>query len=125
MIGLAHTGGQIVGAGNYWNFTTGERVHVRDSRTLPGDAETTYYRLPPLAMLLAAPLLGLAYAMFLPFIGIAMLITLIGRKLFGGVLDGLWKTAAFGWRPSEAYLLGRKKTRRTKKKGESDDEPGA
>lgn len=123
MFRLAHTGGQVVGGGSYWNFTTGERVQIRDSATLPGDAEATYYRLPPIAMLLVAPMLGLLYALFLPFIGIAMLVTLVGRKLFGGLLDGLWKTAAFGWRPSEAYLLGRKKGRRTKNDDSTKDEP--
>jgi hypothetical protein len=123
MLRLAHTGGQTVSAGNYWNFSTGERVHVRNSETLPGDADTSYYRLPPVAMLLLAPLLGLVYAVFLPLIGIAMLVTLLGRKLFGGLLDGFWKTAAFGWRPSEAYLLGRKKGGQGKKEGDSGDEP--
>jgi hypothetical protein len=76
-------------------------------------------------MFLIAPVLGLLYALFLPFIGIAMLLALVGRKLFGGLLDGLWKTAAFGWRPREAYLLGRKKGRRAKKEDASDNEPDA
>lgn len=125
MFRLAHAGGQVVGAGSYWNFTTGDRVEVRDSGMLPGDAEAMYFRLPPLAMILVAPVLGLLYALFLPFIGIAMLAALVGRRLFGGLLDGFWKVAAFGWRPSEAYLLGRRKGRRVKNENASDDEPDA
>ena len=125
MFRLAHTGGQIVGPGNYWNFSTGERVEVSDNTKLPGDSETSYYRLPPLAMLFVAPMLGLAYAVFLPFIGIAMLFTLLGRKLFGGLLEGLWKTAAFCWRPSEAYLLGRKKNGKVSEDKDEGDEPRA
>jgi hypothetical protein len=123
MFTFSHTGGQVVGAGSYWNFSTGERVQVLDSQRLPGEHDAAYYRLPPLAVLLLAPLFGLVYALFLPFIGMAMLVTLIGRKVFGSLFDGLWKTAAFGWRPSEAYMLGRKKSRRDAKKGSSDSEP--
>ena len=125
MFSLDRQGGQAVSPGNYWSFSTGDRVHMDDAGVLPGDAETSYYRLPPLAMLFVAPMLGLAYAVFLPFIGIAMLFTLLGRKLFGGLLDGLWKTAAFGWRPSEAYLLGRKKNGKVNEDKGEGDEPKA
>ncbi len=54
-------------------------------------------------------MLGLAYAVFLPFIGVAMLIAVLSKKLFGGAIRTAWKGAAFSWKPSEAYLAGRKR----------------
>ncbi len=109
MLGLKKIGGEAVGKGNYWNFSTGERVHIEAEGVLPGDAGITYYKAPPAAMLVAAPVLGLLYAVFLPFIGIAMLTAVAGRKVLGGLVPGLWKGATFGWKPSEAYLAGKKK----------------
>ncbi len=122
MFGLSRRGGEMVGPGDYWNLTTGERVHLTSESVLPGDAMTGYHKLPPLAMLLLAPFLGLLYALFLPFIGIAMLIGVVARKLFGGFVEGLWRAASFGWRPSEAYLLGRKGKKADKKAAEDKPE---
>lgn len=109
MFGLKKIGGQKVREGNYWNFSTGDRVHIEKEGVLPGGEDATYYKFPPVVMLLAAPVMGLVYAVFLPFIGIAMLLMVLSGKLFGGAVAGLWKGASFSWKPSEAYLAGRKK----------------
>jgi hypothetical protein len=53
--------------------------------------------------------LGLLYAAFLPFIGIAMLVKLVAQKAGGGVMEMVHGSASFGWRPSESYLSGKKK----------------
>jgi hypothetical protein len=106
MGGLKFLGGQKVGAGDYWDFHTGNRVHVAAEGVLPGDA--LYYRLPAIAVLLLAPLAGLAYALFLPFIGLAFVGTLILKALLGRTADGFLRTATFNWRPSEAYLAGKR-----------------
>ncbi|MDP2166836.1 MAG: hypothetical protein Q8J64_00715 [Thermodesulfovibrionales bacterium] len=116
MLGLKKIGGTEVGKGNYWNFSTGERVHMDAAGILPGNGEVVYYKLPPVVMLAAAPVLGLVYAVFLPFIGIAMLVTVVAGKLFGGVFAGMWKGATFSWKPSEAYLAGKKKKKEEKNK---------
>lgn len=108
MLKLKKIGGETVGKGNYWNISNGERVHMNVEGTLPGDEKTSYYKLPPVVMLLSAPILGLLYAVFLPFIGIAMLIVVAGKRLFGGA-GALKKGAAFSWKPSEAYLARKKK----------------
>jgi hypothetical protein len=108
MTNLRNSGGESVGKGNYWNFKTGERIHIEDSGILAGDANQTYYRLSPAVILLAGPMVGLVYAAFLPFIGIAMIANLLMKKLFGGVAQIAWKGAAFSWKPSEAYLSGKK-----------------
>ena len=49
--------------------------------TLPGDAGTTWRRVPVPAMLVLAPLLGLAFVMLLPFIGLAVVCEPIARNL--------------------------------------------
>ena len=63
--------------------------------------------------LLLAPFMGLAYAIFLPAAGIVMTMAVIGKWSGQKVSNFLYKGASFNWRPSEAYLLG-KKTKRKK-----------
>jgi hypothetical protein len=109
MLSIKHIGGDIVGTGNYWNFSTGERVHMEDAGILPGDALQTYFKAPPAAILLAGPVLGLVYAVFLPFIGIAMFASVLLKRLFGGLAESAYKGATFSWKPTEAYLAGRKR----------------
>ncbi len=60
-------------------------------------------------MLLASPIIGLVYVVFLPFIGIATLAAVAGREVLGSVAV---KTISFGWRPVEAYLAGKKKEKK-------------
>ena len=60
----------------------------------------------------AAPFIGLAYIIALPFTFAYALASMVANS----VLNLLSKEAAFGWRPLEAYLSGRKK----KKKKESE-----
>lgn len=108
MLQLKHIGGADVEKGTYWNFTTGERISIEGKGILPGGSATTYYRVNPLAILVAGPVMGLVYAVFLPFIGIAMLARMIVQKAFGGAFESVAKGASFGWRPVEAYLAGKK-----------------
>lgn len=63
--------------------------------------------------LIAAPLMGLAFAIFLPAIGLIMAVSLLGKKVFSTIHNYFSKLCAFNWRPLEAYLLGRK-SRKTK-----------
>lgn len=121
MLKLKNIGGERVERGNYWNFTTGQRVHMEERGVLPGGTEDAYFRVPPVVVLLAAPVLGLVYAAFLPFIGIAMLLGVAGKKVFGGVADTVWKGAGFSWKPTEAYLSGKKgKARKSMDKSEDE-----
>jgi len=106
---LKHTGGDRAGKGTYWNIRNGERVDIAEEGTLPGDSKTTWYRMPAAAVIVAAPALGLLYAAFLPFIGIAMVVKMAGEKIGGGVMESVQSSASFGFRPSESYLTGRKK----------------
>ena len=73
--------------------------------------------------LCAAPFIGLLYVITLPFVFFAALSTeAMGLAAAGArkVLGTAGKTAAFGWRPTEAYLAGRK----DKKQKAGAKEPG-
>mgnify|MGYP003407259543 CR=1 FL=1 len=61
----------------------GREIKALDGKevTLPGSAEERYLRLPTVALLVLGPIMGLAFAMFLPFIGFALLATQIVRKV--------------------------------------------
>ena len=119
---LKYNGGNRVGKGTYWNLTNGERIDISDEGTLPGDVKKTYYRMPAAAIIVAGPVLGLLYAAFLPFIGIAMLVKLVGQKAGGGVMEMVHSSASFGFRPSESYLAGKKKSGKKDEVSEEGDE---
>lgn len=118
---LRNHGGDRVGKGTYWNLTNGERVDIMDEGVLPGSTKKAFYRMPAAAIIVTAPVLGLLYAAFLPFIGIAMLVKLVAQKIGGGAMDAVMGTAHFGWRPSESYLAGKRKRAKKDEDSKTDD----
>ncbi len=120
---LTYKGGRKVQSGTYWNLARGERIDMTSEGLLPGDDKTTFIKMPVAGILLAGPVLGLLYAVFLPFIGIAMTLVLVGKKLAGGVVQVAVKSTSFGWRPIESYLDGKQRKKRevkeTKRNGKS------
>jgi hypothetical protein len=77
-----NNGGNKVPAGFYFNKKNWEIVTVSGKKggVLPGSAETDYLRVPALAMLAAAPVLGAAFVVFLPVIGFALFASAAFRK---------------------------------------------
>jgi len=59
--------------------------------------------------LLLGPVVGLAYVICLPFISVGAIIVMIGGKALGKVWNLVRTLAYFEWKPSEAYLAGKKK----------------
>lgn len=108
MLQLKHIGGEAVAKGNYWNFSNGDRISMDNGGILPGGRTVTYYKANPLIVLALGPVLGLIYAAFLPFIGLAMIAKMLFTKLFGRTLERLSQVAAFNWSPAQAYLAGRR-----------------
>jgi hypothetical protein len=49
-----------------------------------------------------------------------MTLKLIGKKLTTGLVHAAVKSATFGWRPIEAYLIGRKKKKESRVKKSAD-----
>jgi hypothetical protein len=106
---MLNKGGHTVKAGTYWNLSNGNRVQMEQEGVLPGSGTTRYIKAPVAVMLMAAPVIGLVFAVFLPFIGIAMTLSLIGKKLANTVTEAAAGSMSFGWRPIEAYLAGKKR----------------
>jgi hypothetical protein len=67
--------------------------------------------LKTLGRIVAAPFIGLAYVVALPF----AFMFAIGTAALHGVLSMAHRTMYFGWRPLEAYLTGKKKRKEEKK----------
>ncbi len=112
-------GGHNAKAGTYWNVMNGSRIDLAEEGMLPGGEKTMYLKAPGIAVLAAGPVLGLLFAVFLPFIGIAMAAMFIIKKVGKGVREAAVASATFGWKPIEAYLTGRK---RKKEVGEKREE---
>ncbi len=111
---LTYKGGHTVEKGTYWDLASGRRVDVFSEAVLAGGGNATYVRMSPGAMLLSGPVIGLLYAVMMPFIGIATVTVLTGRALLGGMYNLAAKSVSFGWRPRNAYLSGKKKKGGTK-----------
>src|ERR1051325_9113322 len=66
-----YTGGETVKAGFYWNQAKlGAEIVPAEGGALPGTDETTYYRIAWPVLLVAAPVMGGAFAMVPPVIGV-------------------------------------------------------
>ena len=109
---LTYKGGHKVGKGTYWDVRNGHRIDVAQEGVLPGSDASTYLRVSSGVMLLSGPIIGLLYVVFLPFIGIATVAAVAGRKVVGGMASLIGKTVSFGWRPRNAYLSGKKKEKK-------------
>ncbi len=72
-------------------------------------------RLKKLLILIASPVVGLVYVIALPIIAVATFLGLVTERVIGGVINVAGKTISYGWRPTESYLLGRKKKGKKKK----------
>jgi hypothetical protein len=74
-------GGSEAQAGFYWNTSDWQIVTVeREPRALPGGRDQTYVKVPVAGMLFLAPLLGLSFVVFLPFVGFALVARQLGRR---------------------------------------------
>ncbi len=111
---LTCKGGHAVGKGTYWDLANGRRIDVLREAVLAGGGTTTYVRMPSGIMLLWSPIIGLLYAILMPFIGIATVGVLAGREILGSLYHVAEKSVSFGWRPSNAYLSGKKNRHETK-----------
>ena len=79
---MKYHGGDEVRYGFYWNVREWEaQIVPREGGELKGRADLTYVRMPLLALLVLAPIMGGVYAIFLPFIGIAMVLMYLAGRL--------------------------------------------
>ena len=117
-----YTGSEMVEPGLYFNPRQLSFKSVDEEGPLPGSTDEVYRRVPILVLLVVGPILGLVYAVFLPFIGFAMVTSLLGVKavqLAGGAVRGAVRVLRPGWEPSMAFLS---RSTPTKTKREAPDE---
>jgi len=105
---------QQVEAGLYFNRNTFAVTTMDAAGPLVGADNDTFYRVPMLLMLVLAPLLGLAFVMFLPLLGFAVVAQLLGTKAVqavAGVMGESDRIRRPGWVPTLAFLSRAKHTK--------------
>lgn len=103
----AYRAGEVAKPGLYLNPRQLSFRSVDEEGALPGKGDESYRRVPVLLLLVMGPLLGLAYAVFLPFIGFAVVAWLLGTKtvhLARGTARTAVRVLRPGWEPSMAFL---------------------
>ena len=111
---LTYKGGQAAGRGTYWDLASGRRIDVFGEAILAGGGTATYVKMSSGVMLLSETVIGLLYAILMPFIGIATVAALSVRVGLGTLYHMAAESVSFGWRPQNAYLSGKKKKNVTK-----------
>ena len=76
-----YQGGQTVQPGFYASLGRKELLNYEQTQQLPGTPKDIFYSVPVIFVLIAGPFIGLLYVMFLPFISIAMVTTLLSKKV--------------------------------------------
>ena len=118
-----YTGTQEVEPGLYLNTRKFSVTTIDRRGPLPGTTEATYRRVPMLLMLAAAPLLGLVYVIFLPFIGFAAVTWLLANKaleLVTGVARETGRVRRPAWAPLLAFFSRHKAAENTTEETKTD-----
>lgn len=106
-------GNQVVKKGIYLSLKRRDFVTIEsESDILPGASDERYVKIPPIAMIVVGPIMGLMYVIFLPFISFAMVLGLMAQKAFLGlwfVGRSLAREATLHWIPGVAYLIWRRR----------------
>jgi hypothetical protein len=104
---VTYTGKQQAESGLYLRTTRFAIKHLDESGPLPGSERDKYYRVPTLLALVATPLAGLAFVIFIPLVGIAMALWLLGDlalQYVGRAAANAVRVVRPSWAPSLAFL---------------------
>jgi hypothetical protein len=105
------TAGSVVKGGFYFNRDKLDLIAVSGKEgALPAGEGQRYFRIPALAVVMLAPVLGGLFVVFMPFIGFALVLQHLGRMSVSGVKRagrGLLFIVTPTWRPGEAYFAGK------------------
>ena len=102
-----YTGTQNVEPGIYFSTTKFSIRNMDTGGPLPGTDGDRYYRVPTLLALATAPLAGLAFVVFIPFIGISMALWLLGGLALqwaGNATMEAVRVVRPSWTPALAFL---------------------
>ena len=73
-------GNETVGPGLYFNLRHLSFKSMEHEGRLPGTENEVYHGVPWMVLVFAGPILGLVYVIFLPFIGVAAVLALLGEN---------------------------------------------
>ena len=104
-------GGSKVRGGYFWNLDKWSIAAVQgDEGILEAPANERFIQMPLPIMLVAAVVVSFAYVIFLPFIGFAMALYAVGKKVTAVTQAAVKEavvTVSPAWRPGEAYFAGK------------------
>ncbi len=118
-----YRGTETVEPGLYFNVRQLSFKSMDERGPLPGSAEDVYRCVPTLVLLVVGPILGLAFVVFLPFIGFAMVGWLLVEKagrLAAEATRAAVRVVRPGWEPSLAFLSRAKPAKPATGGGEAD-----
>jgi hypothetical protein len=119
-----YKGNQAVGPGVYFNRQEIAFKSLGHEGVLPGTVEDEYIRVPTLALLVVGPVVGGAFVVFLPVIGIAMLLWHLTGKAIEVAMDMAEASVRVlqpAWQPGLAFLSRRKRGKRAKRASKKKD----
>ena len=114
-----YRGREKVEAGVYVNAKQLSFKSLEEPGRLPGTEQDEYWQVPPVALLLAGPILGLVYVIFLPFVGLVMVAWIITASLAEAAAApamAFLRVLRPAWQPATAFLSRVKAARKGKKR---------
>jgi hypothetical protein len=114
-----YIGNQQVEPGVYVNIRRFSFESLQSKGRLPGTERDQYHKVSPLTLLVAGPVLGGLYVVFLPFVGMAMLTWFAGGKalqLMAHAAAVSGRVLRPAWRPGPAFLSRSKRSDGTAKR---------
>ncbi len=117
-----YEGNQQVEPGLYMHSRNFNIESHLEAGPLPGSESERYYRIPPVALLIVGPVLGLVYAIFLPVVGFFMLGKLIATKATELALDATRASLRVlrpSWQPAMAFLSRSKQRKNAEQEDDS------
>ena len=111
--------------GIYLNVPSVHFVSLEETGQLPAVAKGDWVRIPDPLLIVGAPLIGLAYVIFLPVIGFVMLAGVIAEvigRVAAPALSPVTRVLRPAWQPALAFFgRGRRKARSDEEKTEEPD----
>lgn len=105
--GTGYRGGEWVEPGIYLDVRELRFRPMDEEGRLPGGEATTWRKVPAIVMLLAAPVISVAYFVFLPLVGFLMLAGVVGQKLLrlgARLAAAMVPMLRPAWQPARAFL---------------------